>query len=68
MNTATYRNMARNAATKGDWKAAATFFEKAADVYPGGPAKAGTLAAKDISALREQGRTCRAMLLTAPST
>lgn len=68
MNTATYRNMARNAASAGDWSAAAKFFDKAVALYPNGTSpKAGTLAAKDITALRDQARACRAMLLTEPS-
>lgn len=67
MNTATYRNMARNAASAGDWSAAAKFFDKAVAVYPGGCSpKAGTLADRDIAALRDQARACRSMGLTPP--
>lgn len=59
MNTATYRGMARNAAQRLEWAAAAKLYDLAADKYP---TKTGELAARDIATLRAEAAACRTMV------
>jgi hypothetical protein len=64
MNTATYRGMARKAEAAQNCEAAAKFYDKAADLYPTKPSPGwlGTLAARDVAALRQNAANCRAMV------
>ena len=58
MTCAEYRIAARIAERDGDYARAATLFDRAADMYPFPPSSA--LGQRDIAALRESARICRA--------
>jgi hypothetical protein len=63
LNTAQLRNMAREAESRLDWRAAADLYQQAHDAYPCTQPVFGTLADKDKEYLRSMASSCRTMVV-----